>query len=514
MLCISLNEQVQRGQSRATPVQTEEGTSRSRELIFIVIASIIAIQIHWSVLGIVVWYILLKRLEAQGILDQWDATRVLGVILMVRTNRGQKVLDTISKPRKAWRVFGEIGLWTCRLISAFVLIFFVLAFIGTIMNPTEIESASPSEIILIPGVSPTIPLVWGLIGLIIALVIHEYGHGILTRAHGMRVRSFGLLILGLIPIGAFAEPEGREILRAPRRERQRVFAAGPAINIYGGFIFFIAMALVANTLGPAINGVHAEGIIDQQPASEAGLQPWEVITHANGTIMNDKDDFTSFLDSHQAGDNITLTVLTIADSQGERQQRDINLTLADQYQYQLDLGTDPQILAAYGIEEGDAFLGVMGLASNDAGANSLAGPLSSSASKDPIPLVVGLAVQPFSLIFNPIDNKGEIMHEQELQLLDSNTFLGLEGTMILLHLLFWITWMNVLLGFANLIPILPFDGGHLLRDRLHDYFAFFAKFSSNTHPISVRNAAHKVSSMSSLILMGMLILIIFIPMII
>ena len=495
-------------------MQTEEGTSRSRELIFIVIASIIAIQIHWSILGIVVWYILLKRLEAQGILDQWDATRVLGVILMVRTNRGQKVLDTISKPRKAWRIFGEIGLWTCRLISAFVLIFFVLAFIGTIMNPTEIESASPSEIILIPGVSPTIPLVWGLIGLIIALVIHEYGHGILTRAHGMRVRSFGLLILGLIPIGAFAEPEGREILRAPRRERQRVFAAGPAINIYGGFIFFIAMALVANTLGPAIDGVHAEGIIDQQPAAEAGLQPWEVITHANGSEIIDRNDFTSFLDSHQAGDNITLTVLTIADSQGERQQRDINLTLADQYQYQLDLGTDPQILAAYGIEEGDAFLGVMGLASNDAGANSLAGPLSSSASKDPIPLVVGLAIQPLSLISNPIVNKGEIMHEQELQLLDSNTFLGLEGTMILLHLLFWITWMNVLLGFANLIPILPFDGGHLLRDRLHDYFAFFAKFSSNTHPISVQNAAHKVSSMSSLILMGMLILIIFIPMII
>ncbi len=493
---------------------SEEGTSRSRELTYIAIASIIAIQIHWSVLGIVVWYILLKRLEAQGILDQWDATRVLGIILMVRTNRGQKVLDAISKPRKAWRIFGEIGLWTCRFISAFVLVFFVLAFIGTIMNPTEIESASPSEIILIPGVSPTIPLVWGLIGLIVALVIHEYGHGILTRAHGMRVRSFGLLILGLIPIGAFAEPEGREILRAPRRERQRVFAAGPAINIYGGFIFFIAMALVANTLGPAINGVHAEGIIDQQPASEAGLQPWEVITHANGSEITNRDDFTAFLDSHRAGDNITLTVLTIADSEGERQQREINLTLADQYQYQLDLGTDPQILAAYGIEEGDAFLGVMGLASNDAGANSLAGPLSSSAPKEPLPLVVGLAVQPFSLIFNPIENKGEIMHQQELQLLTSDTFLGFEGTMILLHLLFWITWMNVLLGFANLIPILPFDGGHLLRDRLHDYFAFFAKFSSNSHPISVQNAANKISNMSSLILIGMLVLIIVIPMII
>ena len=495
-------------------MQAEETPSRFRELTFIVIACIIAIQIHWSILGIVVWYLLLKRLEAQGILDKWDATRVLGAILMVRTNRGQKILDKISKPRKAWRVFGEIGLWTCRFISAFVLIFFVLAFIGTIMNPTEIEPASPSEIVLIPGVSPTIPLVWGLVGLIVALVIHEYGHGILTRAHGMRVRSFGLLILGLIPIGAFAEPEGREIMRAPRRERQRVFAAGPAINIYGAFIFFIVMALVANTLTPVINGVHAEGIIDEQPASEAGLQPWEVITHANGTIMNDRDDLTSFLDSHQAGDNITLTVLTIADNEGERQQRTINLTLADQYQYQLGLGTDPQIIAAYGIEEGDSFLGVVGLASNDAGANKLAGPLDSSASKDPIPLAVGLAVQPFKLIFNPIDNKGEIMHEQELQLLTSDTFLGFEGTMILLHLLFWITWMNVLLGFANLIPILPFDGGHLLRDRLHDYFAFFAKFFPNSHPIKVQNTAHKISSMSSLILMGMMILIVALPMLI
>jgi membrane-associated protease RseP (regulator of RpoE activity) len=495
-------------------VQTEEAPSRYRDLIFIVIASIIAIQIHWSVLGIVIWYIILKRLEANGILDRWDATRVLGVILMVRTNRGQKALDIISKPRKAWRIFGEIGLWTCRFISAIVLIVFVFSFIVTLMYPTELEPASPSEIILIPGVSPTIPLVWGLVGLIVALVIHEYGHGILTRAHGMRVRSFGLLILGLIPIGAFAEPEGREILRAPRRERQRVFAAGPAINIYFAFLCFIALAMLANTLSPAINGVHAEGIIEQQPASEAGLQPWEVITHANGSEITDRDDLTSFLDSHKAGDNITLTVLTVADSEGERQQRDINLTLADQYQYQLDLGTDPQILAAYGIEEGDAFLGVMGLASNDAGAEKLAGPLSSSASKKPLSLLVGLAIQPGSIIFNPIDNKGEIMHEQELQLLTSDSFLGFEGTMILLHLLFWITWMNVLLGFANLIPILPFDGGHLLRDRLHDYFAFFSKFFPNSHPINVRNAAHKISSMSSLILMGMLVLIIVLPMII
>jgi membrane-associated protease RseP (regulator of RpoE activity) len=303
-------------------------------------------------------------------------------------------------------------------------------------------------------------------------------------------------------------------MRAPRRERQRVFAAGPAINIYGAFLCFIVMALVANTLSPALNGVHAEAIIDGQPAQQAGLQPWEIITHGDGIEMQDRDDFTTFLDSHKAGDNITLTVMTIADENGERQQRIIDVTLADQYLYQIELGTDPEILAAYGMEEGDAFLGVMGLASNDIGAERLAGPLATSATKEALPMAFGFATQPFTIIFNPIGYKGEIMHQQELQLLDSDTFLGFEGTMFLLHLLFWITWMNVLLGFANLIPVLPFDGGHLMRDRLHDYFAFFAKFMPNSHPIRVKNAAHKISGMSSLIMMGMMILIIVLPMLV
>ncbi len=492
----------------------EQGGNSIRPFIYIAIASFIAAQIHWALVGIVVWYIILKQLEEKGVLDKWNASRVLWVILMVRTKRGHKTLELVSKPRRAWRIFGEIGLWTCRFVSTIVLVVFVLTFVMTILNPAELEPATASEIILIPGVSPTIPLVWGLIGLIVALVIHEYGHGILTRAHGMRVRSFGMLILGVIPIGAFAEPEGSEIMRAPRRERQRVFAAGPAINIYGGLVFFIILALVANTMTPAIAGVHAEGIIEDMPASQAGLQPWEIITHADGIEMEDRSQFTAFLDSHHAGDNISLTVLTTPNENSERTERNITVTLADQYQYQIERGSDPEMLAAYGIEEGDAFLGVIGLASNNIGAERIAGPIAPSASKEALPLIFGFASQPIQLIFSPIQYKGEIMHEQELQMLDCDTFLGFEGTMVIIHVLFWITWMNVLLGFANLIPLLPFDGGHLMRDRIHDYFEFFAKFKSNSHPMNVKAAAHKLSGMSSLILFGMMILIIVLPMVI
>lgn len=485
-----------------------------RDLIFLAAAGYFAVQVHWSLAAIAIWYIILRHLERIGILDEWNATRVFGIILMVRTERGQGVLDVVSKPRKSWRIFGEIGLWTCRFTSVIVLIIFLATFIGTMLNPSELESASPSELILIPGVSPTIPLGWGLAGLIIALVVHEYGHGIVTRAHGMRVRSFGVLLVGLLPIGAFAEPEGSELMRAPRRERQRVFAAGPAINIYGGFLCYLALALVVNGMAPAIAGVHAEGIIEEQPAAAAGIQPWEVITHADGEAMADRAAFTAFLDSHQAGDNITLTLLSLPDDSGNREAREVSLTLADQYEYQMELGTDPAILEAYGISKGDAFLGVVGLASNDRGATRLAGPLATEAPKDPVSLLFGLAIQPIQLIFSPLNYKGEIMHEREAQLLTSETLLSDEVADALMHFLFWVTWMNVLLGFANLIPLLPFDGGHLMRDRLHDYFSFFGRFFGNPHPMKIHNAANRVSGMSSLILFGMMILIIVIPIVI
>ena len=102
---------------------------------------------------------------------------------------------------------------------------FLLAFVGALLSPPDVPPPTASELVAIPGINPMIPLWWGVIGFIVALVIHEFGHGLLARGHGMRIRSFGLLQLGPLPLGAFAEPEGEELFKAPRRERQRMFAA-------------------------------------------------------------------------------------------------------------------------------------------------------------------------------------------------------------------------------------------------------------------------------------------------
>ena len=52
--------------------------------------------------------------------------------------------------------------------------------------------------------------------------------------------------------------------------------------------------------------------------------------------------------------------------------------------------------------------------------------------------------------------------------LSSDGALGTSTLLFLVNLMFWLVWVNILLGFTNLIPMVPFDGGHMFRDMVHD----------------------------------------------
>ena len=73
----------------------------------------LSVSIGWEIvlLAIIGWYILLRHWENSGKLDEWNASRIFfGMVLMVRTAKGKKSLETISKPRKFWRAYGEVSL--------------------------------------------------------------------------------------------------------------------------------------------------------------------------------------------------------------------------------------------------------------------------------------------------------------------------------------------------------------------------------------------------------------------
>ena len=129
------------------------------------------------------------------------------------------------------------------------------------MEPAQQQVLPATDILFIPGVTSFVPIFWPILALIVAVVVHEYGHGLMARAHGMRIRSFGVLVAGIIPVGAFYEPDQEEMRIAPQRDRLRMFAAGPSVNIVMTYLVVILLAFVSTGLTAKQDGVYALSLI-------------------------------------------------------------------------------------------------------------------------------------------------------------------------------------------------------------------------------------------------------------
>ena len=108
-------------------------------------------------------------------------------------------------------------MWTCFFVMIFIVLFLLLSFGSALIYGVPKSDAPASQLIVLPGINPIIPFWWPAIAFVGALVIHEFAHALQARAHGMRVRSVGLLMLGPFPAGAFVEPEFEELTKTPRR---------------------------------------------------------------------------------------------------------------------------------------------------------------------------------------------------------------------------------------------------------------------------------------------------------
>jgi membrane-associated protease RseP (regulator of RpoE activity) len=96
------------------------------------------------------------------------------------------------------------------------------------------------------------------------------------------------------------------------------------------------------------------------------------------------------------------------------------------------------------------------------------------------------------------------------------SLLGTEVLLLLAHLFFWLAWVNILLGFKNLIPMVPFDGGHMLRDMLHGFLSGVKRLGRklklwDLHPMWVDHLSSRASSYSSLALLMMLLVTLVVP---
>ena len=139
----------------------------------------------------------------------------------------------------------------------------------------------------IPGINRIIPIWYGIIGLIVAVVFHEFAHGILTRVGKMDVKSLGIVFL-VIPLGAFVEPDEEAINKSDRRRRTSIYAVGPGTNIILAVICAILFSSVMlSSVAPVREGPVVVTVADNSIAAMNSIQFGAQIVSINGdTVSN------------------------------------------------------------------------------------------------------------------------------------------------------------------------------------------------------------------------------------
>jgi membrane-associated protease RseP (regulator of RpoE activity) len=235
--------------------------------------------------------------------------------ILFKFKKGRSIFDVLAKIcPKFWHFVGEFGivlgfgllgslyllknkisLKKCifyqtlhTLISVFLIVFIAHAFSIHMFIISSILGTSFLMICLIfekaisiivdylkgssyvsPGVAPILPKALGiklknvpsylqiplyaLISLVVIIIIHEAFHGILCRLEKIKLKSYGLLFLGLIPMGAFVEPDEEDLNKKKSLQKNKMYAAGSM----GNFILFLIVFIAWMGLG---NLLHYQGI--------------------------------------------------------------------------------------------------------------------------------------------------------------------------------------------------------------------------------------------------------------
>ena len=126
---------------------------------------------------------------------------------------------------------------------------------------------------------------------------------------------------------------------------------------------------------------------------------------------------------------------------------------------------------------------------------------------------LGAGLTPLAMIGVPIQHDGQTMLLEERAMLKAGdgaiaSTLGAAGMLILFDFLFWLVWINFLLGFANLIPMVPFDGGHIVKDGVH---SILSRLTSGIHPMRVELMAERISRMGNFLILFIVVLPIMLP---
>ena len=251
----------------------------------------------WVLVGILLYTVVAMALNARGVLP--SSLRVAGPLLTVHTKRGRQFLDWLASPKRAWRAWGNfgIGITVVIMVGSFFAVLF--SAVNALTDPGAVGGITrPQDALVIPGVNQFLP--WAaavdiLVGLLVGLVVHEGGHGLLCRVEDIEIDSMGIALLAFVPLGAFVQPDEESQQSADRGGKTRMFAAGVTNNFLVTALSFGLLFLVVASLVTVVPGVAIGGTLPGSAADDAGLERGDVITGVDGQPIENEEEFEAAL---------------------------------------------------------------------------------------------------------------------------------------------------------------------------------------------------------------------------
>lgn len=487
---------------------------------------------------IFVAYIVILILGAKTRL--WDKLHIslYGPLMMIKTRKGRNFLDRMSRRSQFWFAYGKVSIAVC--IGAMVFLTSLLVWQAFLVFKIPASAAPSPELMLgLPGINPVIPLWYGILGIAVGIVVHEFAHGILSRASRIKVESMGLVFL-IFPVGAFVEPNEDELRTTSPRNRLRIFAAGPATNL---FLALVCILLLTIVIAPAaqpvtdgavivsfssgspaekfelrtwseivsidskeINdvndlqhftftepgapsqvrvfyegsfrelevpiGVVVTGIVGGLPAYNAGIKPGMIIHSINGTVITSLDMFRSVVENETPFKPLSIIVLSPGyNSTLDRDWYVVNesirnITLTTKWNYYYVNFPYENRLEYKNISYMGITCSIFGVypADTDFIKNIYAKPLGEIATpSDAFTGFMKLIALPF-LGYTPVESPMADLYAPSGIL----SVLGNDGYWVLVNCLYWIFWINLMLGLTNALPAVPLDGGYVLKDLIKE----------------------------------------------
>ncbi|QIB75941.1 PDZ domain-containing protein [Halogeometricum borinquense] len=279
----------------------------------------------WVLVGLLAYSLVALLLRQYGLLP--SSVRLQGPLATIHTKRGRDFIDWVATPKRFWRAWTNFGLGITLVIMVGMFLFLFVQGIFILLNPPAPSVANqPQNFLVIPGVNDFLPLSVApeiVFGLLVGLVVHEGGHGILCRVEDIEIESMGLVLFTLLPLGAFVEPDEESQRNADRGGKSRMFAAGVTNN------FAVTIVAFALLFGPVIAsisvapGMAISGAYDGSSAATADISQGDRITAVAGMPVDNETTLDAAL--YSTSDQRVEVELNGGESAADREKRTVSV---------------------------------------------------------------------------------------------------------------------------------------------------------------------------------------------